>query len=74
VRLLSKLIDLTGTIRHSGGSRARSEVFQRHPEGKGTALDTGLRRYDVKKFFHMKSLTLDTRFNLIITILRLGTY
>jgi hypothetical protein len=33
-------------IRHSGGSggsRARSEAFQRHPEGKGTTLDTGSR-------------------------------
>ena len=34
-------------IRHSGGIRARREPFQRHPEGKGTKLDTGLRRYDV---------------------------
>jgi hypothetical protein len=42
-----------------------SEVFQRHPEGKGTKLDTGLRRYDVTRrydvirFFQMKSLILD---------------
>jgi hypothetical protein len=34
-------------IRHSGGSWLRSEAFQHHPEGKGTKLDTGFRRYDV---------------------------
>jgi hypothetical protein len=36
-----------------GGGRARSEAFQRHPEGKGTKLDIGLPRYDVKRFFQM---------------------
>jgi hypothetical protein len=48
-----KLIDKQETIRHSGGSRLRSEAFQRNPEGKGTNLYTGLRRYDVKRFFQM---------------------
>jgi hypothetical protein len=43
ISVVPKLINLTGTIRHSGGSRARSQAFQRHPEGLGTKPDTGSR-------------------------------
>jgi hypothetical protein len=56
--VIPKLINLTGNDQSFQRSRARSEAFQRHPEGKGTTLDTGLRRYDVKRFFQMKSLIL----------------
>jgi hypothetical protein len=51
ILMILKLVDLTGndpSIRRKPGT---SEAFQRHPEGKGIKPATGLRRYDVKRFF-----------------------
>jgi hypothetical protein len=49
--------DFAATIRHTGEVRARSEAFQRYPGGRGTKMDTGLRRGDVC-FSEMELLTL----------------
>jgi hypothetical protein len=43
------------TTRHSGESR--------NPLDNTVGLDTGLRRYDVTRFFHMKSLTGDITYS-----------
>jgi hypothetical protein len=58
-----KLIDLTGNDPSFRRNPARSETFQSHLEGKGTKMDIGLRRYDVKRFFQMKSLILSLYIN-----------
>jgi hypothetical protein len=46
----------SAAISHSSGGWARSEAFQRYPEGRTIKLDTGLRRYDVKIFPEIEPL------------------
>jgi hypothetical protein len=49
-----KLSDSSETLPSFRRSRVRSEAFQRYPCGELNNPDTGIPRYDVKRFFQMK--------------------
>jgi hypothetical protein len=62
-----KLSDSSETLPSFRRSRVRSEAFQRYPRGEPNNLDTGLPRYEVKRFFQMKSLILVLKSEILIS-------